>query len=286
MYTGRSGLNRGKLFSFRFSADRSRLFIVEGGITVGCALIAPFGLLDYPASTRQLTQAERDLAVARLQADGITSSSEHGEKARLSHWAAFVAAVSHWQVWLLCIGYMTIIGCFSLSYFNPTLVSGLGYSGADAQYMTVPLYVAAFFIAAPTCVLADYIPYYRPILTSLTLVVGAVFCALSAGIYAYIPRYVFLVFINSAVWTASALALSYASTSFASLHPETRAISLALVNAVGNAAQIYGSYLFPKEDAPEYLRGFSTFAGILMLGAGIYAAAWGLLRKWPVKARR
>ena len=43
-------------------------------------------------------------------------------------------AVTNWRMWLLCIGYMTIIGCYSLSYFNPTLVAGLGYSGSMAQY--------------------------------------------------------------------------------------------------------------------------------------------------------
>jgi hypothetical protein len=47
---------------------------------------------------------------------------------------AFMNAVSNWRLWLLCLGYMTIIGCYSLSYFNPTLVQGLGYKGSLAQY--------------------------------------------------------------------------------------------------------------------------------------------------------
>ena len=110
-----------------------RLFIVEGVATVGTALIAPFFLLDYPATTKQLTPAQRELAVARLQADGITSRGEGGEKAEVSHWRAFVYAVSNWRLWLLCAGYMTIIGCYSLSYFNPTLVKGLGYTSVKAQ---------------------------------------------------------------------------------------------------------------------------------------------------------
>lgn len=113
--------------------DDSRLFIVEGVATCGCALVAPFFLLDYPATTKRLTPEQRELAVARLQADGITSTGEHGEMAEVSHWKAFVHAVSNWRLWLLCAGYMTIIGCYSLSYFNPTLVKGLGYAGAEAQ---------------------------------------------------------------------------------------------------------------------------------------------------------
>ena len=110
-----------------------RLFIVEGVSTVGCALIAPFLLLDYPATTKRLTPDQRNLAVARLNADGITSRNADGEVSSISHWRAFVDAVSNWRVWWLCLGYMTIIGCYSLSYFNPTLVQGLGYTGSEAQ---------------------------------------------------------------------------------------------------------------------------------------------------------
>ncbi|KAF2249399.1 MFS general substrate transporter [Trematosphaeria pertusa] len=261
------------------------LFIVEGVATVGIALIAPFFLLDYPATSKRLTPRQREIAIARLQADGITSSGEHGEIAEVSHWNAFVHAISNWRLWLLCAGYMTIIGCYSLSYFNPTLVKGLGYAGADAQYMTVPLYVVAFAIAVPTCILADRIPSYRPLLALIVLVLGSLFCALSAGIYAYIPRYVFLCFINSAIWTANPLALSFASVSMGPLQPETRAISLAIVNGMGNLAQIYGSYLFPSEDAPKYLKGFGTYAGLLMFGAAVYGTAFLLFRRSPFKAR-
>jgi hypothetical protein len=61
------------------------------------------------------------------------SGSAEGEKPIL-HLNAFIDATSNWRLWLLCIGYMTIIGCYSLSYFNPTLVQGLGYKGSLAQY--------------------------------------------------------------------------------------------------------------------------------------------------------
>jgi hypothetical protein len=145
--------------------------------------------------------------------------------------------------------------------------------------VTVPLYVSAFLIAVPVAIFADRIYAYRPILCAMTLLLGSLFCALSAAIYAYIPRYVFLVFINSMI------ALSYASVSMGPLDPETRAISLALVNAMGNLAQIYGSYLFPAEDAPKFLRGFGAYAGLLALGAGIYTVAFFLLRKSPFKSK-
>jgi hypothetical protein len=111
-----------------------RLFIVQGVATVGAAIPAPFLLLDWPSTARQLSPREREIASARLRADGMhVSGSGEGEKS-ISHSKAFVTAVSNWRLWLLCAGYMTIIGCYSLSYFNPTLVQGLGYKGSMAQY--------------------------------------------------------------------------------------------------------------------------------------------------------
>jgi hypothetical protein len=151
--------------------------------------------------------------------------------------------------------------------------------------VTVPLYVSSFCIAVPVAIFADRIYQFRPIIAASAMILGALFCALSAGIYALIPRYVFLVFINSMIWTANPLALSFASVSMGSLDPETRAISLAFVNGLGNLAQVYGSYLFPVEDAPKYLKGFGAYAGLLAFGAGVYVSAFFLFKKYPFKAK-
>lgn len=42
----------------------------------------------------------------------------------------------------------------------------------------------------------------------------------------------------SGLWAANALALSYASSTFGGFPQETRAVSLALVNGMGNLASI------------------------------------------------
>jgi MFS family permease len=47
------------------------LFIVEGVTTVAAAIIAVFLLPDYPATCRQLTAAQKTVAVKRLQRAGI-----------------------------------------------------------------------------------------------------------------------------------------------------------------------------------------------------------------------
>ena len=116
------------------------------------------------------------------------------------------------------------------------------------------------------------------------MVFGAIFCALATGIQAYIPRYVFLCFINSAIWTANPLALSLSSVSMGPVDLESRAISLAIINGWGNLAQIYGAAIFPTTDAPKYLKGFGVYSGLLFLGGMMYLSAFFLFRKYPFKS--
>lgn len=104
---------------------------MEGVATVGAALIAPFFLLDYPSTSKKLTEEERYLAYERLHRAGLTSP--HHQQTKAGHMKAFLGAVLNWRVWLLSVAYMAIVGSLSLSYFYPTLVRGLGYSSTAAQ---------------------------------------------------------------------------------------------------------------------------------------------------------
>ncbi|KAH8892590.1 MFS general substrate transporter [Thozetella sp. PMI_491] len=256
------------------------LFLVEGVATCGMALIAPFFLLDYPATSKKLTPEERIMASARLLDDGVTAP---GHEDRIGHMRAFTSAVLNWRVWLLAIAYMTIIASLSLSYFYPTLINALGYTSTTAQFMTAPLFVVALVIALPVCFMADRMINRRAFFVAAVLSIGAIFCAVSAGVTAYIPRYVFLCFINSAIWTANPLALSYASTCLGPVDPETRAVALAIINGAGNLAQLYGSALFPATDGPFYILGFSVYAGCMFVGAFLYVVSYFLFKKFPFK---
>jgi hypothetical protein len=101
----------------------------------------------------------------------------------------------------------------------------------------------------------------------------------SSQVYNFTARYVLLVFMAAALWSTNGLSLSYMSSTFGAMPQETRAVSLALVNALGNLAQIYGAYLFPSDDAPKYLLGFGVISGMCAFGVLVYAVAHVVLRK-------
>ncbi|KAF9871058.1 hypothetical protein CkaCkLH20_11475 [Colletotrichum karsti] len=260
------------------------LFIIEGVATVAFAFVVPFVLLDYPLTSKRLTQDERLLAYSRLQADGITSRNDDNEQ--LGHWKALCVAVTNWRIVPLTLGSMTIIGSMSLAYFYPTFTELLGYSRRDAQYMTAPIYGVALVIAIALCIVADKLPDYRAIFSSVVLFVfGTLFCALAAGIFTPVAKYMFLCFINTAVWAGNSLSLSYTSTVLGVVEPEVRAISLAVVNGFANLAQVYGTYIFTVSKPPQYVFGFAIYSAIFAVGGIIYLGSFFALRRWPYQAR-
>lgn len=107
--------------------------------------------------------------------------------------------------------------------------------------MTPPLFLSALVVAIPTCWIADRMPTRHVFFIVLCMLICADFNPLAAGILDYAPRYLFLCMINSTIYTASPLTLSYFSTCLADVEPEKRAVKLALINTMANAAQLYGS---------------------------------------------
>jgi MFS family permease len=82
------------------------LFLIEGSATVGFALIAMWWLPDFPATTssKKFSDAEKDLAIRRLQASDQSVRIE-GE-ASMGPWKALKGSLTNWRTWILVVGYM------------------------------------------------------------------------------------------------------------------------------------------------------------------------------------
>ncbi|OAL44698.1 MFS general substrate transporter [Pyrenochaeta sp. DS3sAY3a] len=254
------------------------LFIIEGVATIVWAIAAGFILLDFPANTARLTERERAIAIARLREGGVRTHVA-GEE-RIGKLESFKLALFDWRTIGFILGYMVIVGSSTLSYFYPTLVNGLGYtSTVQAQYMTVPIYAVAFVCTAVTTYFADSISNHRGLVISSWLTFSLITSICVCTIYNFTARYALLVLMAAGLWASNAVALSFASATFGSMQPEVRAIALALVNAMGNLAQIYGAYLFPATDKPKYLMGFGVISGMLGFGVFVYIFMHVALRR-------
>jgi MFS family permease len=80
------------------------LFIIEGTMSAGWALVASFILLDFPANSQRLTDRERELAILRLESDNNTVRTD--DTPEIGHFKALAMALKNWKVWGFTVGYM------------------------------------------------------------------------------------------------------------------------------------------------------------------------------------
>ncbi|KAJ5111603.1 major facilitator superfamily domain-containing protein [Penicillium argentinense] len=247
------------------------LFIVEGAATVGFAIISLFILPDFPATSKRLSERERRIAVARLATENVTAVTENSE--RMGNWQAVKVSVCDWRTWAFVVGYMVIVGSSTLTYFYPTLVQGLFNDASTyrVNLLTVPIYGFAFICTGITAYFSDKIPSWRGLVITGWLAFSLACSIIVCAVYNFTARYILLVLMAAGLWATNGGSLAYASSAFAGMNPQARGVSLALVNALGNLAQIYGAYLFPDTDSPKYIMGFSVISAMLALGVVVYA---------------
>ena len=117
------------------------LFLIEGIITMGFAIFAAFVLPDYPHTKRKrFSEAERNLAVARILHDRALTVSN---KKKLSPLESVKAAVVDLRLYLFILVFMLLNGSTTVSYFIPTVLASMGYSGVQKQWMTVPIWAVS-----------------------------------------------------------------------------------------------------------------------------------------------
>lgn len=83
------------------------------------------------------------------------------------------------------------------------------------------------------------------------LYVAIVAFILAASTTATTPRYIAMVLMIPGFWSSWSLVFAWTSSSIP--RPASkRAAALAMVNAVANSANIFGSFMYPKSQAPRY----------------------------------
>ncbi|TXT11848.1 uncharacterized protein COLE_02258 [Cutaneotrichosporon oleaginosum] len=247
------------------------MFIIEGIMTVVIAFAGYVVLPNYPLTTPWLSEDEKKLAIARLVAASDREVDLEADRG-VGHWQGFKDSVSDPITWVMLVLYNMLSSVGTISYFFPSLLKTMGYSGRTLQFMTVPIYVVAMVVGCSAGVFAD-----RTGMKAYTIVGGATLSVISFIICAtvHVPqvRYAFICFGAAGIWTNIPIFLSWMVTMFDGR--EKRAVSIAMVNGFGNLASVYGSFFWPSSHAPNYTTGFAITTA-LCGSAGVLV----LLTKW------
>jgi MFS family permease len=119
------------------------IFLLEGLIPVVMSFFVWWLLPDNPETASFLTASEKEFIINRL---ALETGSGHGrvtnsDKIRMHH---ITAAFKEWKIWAAVVMFWAnTIGVYGFTATVPTVINQLGYSSANAQLMTIPIYVFA-----------------------------------------------------------------------------------------------------------------------------------------------
>ncbi|KAB5595971.1 transport protein [Ceratobasidium theobromae] len=233
------------------------IFLVEGIVTIALGL-AGFFLLPGPAErTRFLNEREKMIAVQRLVNNEEDGNTAGANAAKGDSWWRALKSLNTW-ICAICflLNNMTVQG---ISLFMPSLLKGMGYSTIQSQLRTVPPYVVASIFSIGVAY-GSFRSARRGIwlLAIVPLVIAGL--AILLGSSNSQANYAGVFLIAMGAFPQGPLLLSWATNNSA---PNTvRAVSSAMVVAVGTMGPIVTSWIYLPSDAPRY-----HIANIVQVGA-------------------
>ncbi|KAF2807074.1 MFS general substrate transporter [Mytilinidion resinicola] len=121
------------------------IFAIEGIITIGLSLIGFLTLTDRPATAKWLTQAEKDLAIARVKSERVGTTEVLDKFSKKKILRGILSPVTIGTAFIFLLDNITVQG---LAFFLPTIVKTIYPKNTvvSQQLHTVPPYiVGAFF---------------------------------------------------------------------------------------------------------------------------------------------
>ncbi|KAF8553827.1 MFS general substrate transporter [Imleria badia] len=226
------------------------IFILEGIFTFVFGVIS-FSLLPCsPETARFLTEKERVYVVSTLKHAG--SVSEDDDKDSFS-WTEVVSVARSPHVWVLAVmSFLNGTLVLGLAYFEPTIVASLGYTGNQAQLMSVPPFAVTF---APLVSDRYQCRGYITILSSLLELIG--FTMFYASTSSHV-RYAAVFFSVTGAFCAVPAMTTWITNNSA---PHTRrATAVAVTFTMAELGGILATWLLGSlSPAPYYTKASITF---------------------------
>ncbi|KAJ1306195.1 hypothetical protein OPQ81_010904 [Rhizoctonia solani] len=256
------------------------LFLVEGCPTILVGVLVLIFLPARPESTRWLSEEERKIATERLQREVQT-------EARAVNWDHVRMSLLDYKTWILSILYQSLnVALSSISVFLPTIIRTLGYTNAKAQLMSVPPYASAGIVMLIAAKTSDRLHLRGPFVAASLALSGAGYIILLVSSATQVhARYAAIFLSVTGTYCGIPIAMSWTTGNGGS---ETRrAVNMAMLNTIGQAMAVLGSYIYPEREAPQYTRGFAICCGFAWWGfllSCILSGLWGLENRKRDKA--
>jgi hypothetical protein len=243
----------------------TRLFIIQGAISIGIAGAAFFCLPDSPLQTRWLTPEERQLAHNRIFSDTT------GRREGTSVMTGLIEAASDWRTWVFCLMDNLHLSANGFKNFLPSVMETLGYNTTVTLVLTCPPYLVAGVVSILTAWSSGRYNErtWHVTVSKAVAIAGFVLSCATLNVPA---RFVGIVLFVGATYGVNNIILGW-TASVVGQTDEKKAVAIAMCNTFGNLASVYTPYLWPDSDAPRYLTSMMASVGF---SAGVIICAWVL----------
>ncbi|KAK8105191.1 hypothetical protein PG999_008550 [Apiospora kogelbergensis] len=245
------------------------VFILEGVATVVVAALAFFTISDFPLEAKWLTEDERVFVVNKTKENESSS-----QPVTIRDVLSFLTRPKHWIGAIMY--FSNLIPAYSLVYFTPTIVQGLGYSSIQTQLHSVPPFAAAFGLTVILAIFSDRMRVRSPFIffNICLLIAGTVMCMKIHGVENFSAEYAGLCLAGMGSLGVGGNIICWYVMNLRG-HTE-RAIGTAWMICFGNIGGIVATFAFQKKDAPLYHTGYSL---VLSMGALCFVscAAYALI---------
>ncbi|KLT43441.1 MFS general substrate transporter [Cutaneotrichosporon oleaginosum] len=253
------------------------IFIIEGLITVVYAFACFWILPRDPSDVGYLSPEERQAVLQALDIDRPPAEVHEKLTAR-----SVIGILGAPQMWLVC-GALFCSGTalFSMAYFSPSIVQGLGHKGIMTQLYSVPPYVCSTALSLIVCFYSDRWHLRGPFII-FSACLSLIGYALYLGSRNPKVRYASLFFQVMGAYVSAPLTSTWMPNNLAPFYRRVTGIVCGFI--ITNCGGILSTWLFPTTEAPHYKRGTSILLG-LCVGMGLFAAANIVYLAWQNRKR-
>ncbi|KZT66421.1 MFS general substrate transporter [Daedalea quercina L-15889] len=248
-------------------AGWSWIFLLEGLLTVVVSVLSFFFMYDDPETASFLTTEEREWLLSTLKEDTAGSSKSF-------QWKFLTHALTDPYTYLYMFLYFFIaLSAYSFALFLPTIITGLGYSAAHAQLLSIPPYVIGCLFTVACGVLSDRWRMRGPFVLLGALAGLAGYAILFATTKAVVG-YVGVLIASCGIFPATACVLAWTGGNTGG--DVKRGVVIAMTIGLGNIGGFAASFIYRTQDSPRYHPGHATNIGCLaavavLSAVGMYA---------------